>query len=47
MSGAEKTIDILLVEDSEADAELTCRALDEGKLCNKVAHVRDGVEAMA
>lgn len=47
MSDAEKTIDILLVEDSEADAELTCRALQEGKICNNVSRVRDGVEAMA
>lgn len=47
MSNAEKTIDILLVEDSEADAELTCRALQEGKICNNVSRVRDGVEAMA
>lgn len=46
MDDAEKVIDILLVEDSETDAELTCMALKQGKLQNKVNHVRDGVEAM-
>jgi two-component system, chemotaxis family, response regulator Rcp1 len=39
--------EILLVEDNPGDARLTREALDEGKLCNKLHHVRDGVEAMA
>jgi two-component system response regulator len=38
--------DILLVEDSDADAELTLRALRKGNLLNKVVRVRDGVEAL-
>ncbi len=46
MSNAEKTIDILLVEDSETDAELTLEALKQGKLQNTVHHVKDGVEAL-
>jgi CheY-like chemotaxis protein len=46
MSRAEKVIDILLVEDSETDAELTLEALKQGKLQNTVHHVKDGVEAM-
>lgn len=46
MSNAEKVIDILLVEDSETDAELTLQALRQGKLQNTVHHVKDGVEAM-
>ena len=46
MSRAEKVIDILLVEDSETDAELTLQALKQGKLENTVHHVKDGVEAL-
>jgi two-component system response regulator len=38
--------DILLAEDSDADAELTIRALRKGNLLNKVVRVRDGVEAL-
>jgi two-component system, response regulator len=41
------TADILLAEDSDADAELTLRALRKGNLVNKVLRVRDGVEALA
>jgi two-component system response regulator len=40
------TADILLAEDSDADAELTLRALRKGNLVNKVLRVRDGVEAI-
>jgi len=46
MSQPEKTIDILLVEDSESDAELTLLALKKGKLQNTVNHVKDGEEAL-
>jgi len=46
MSQSEKTIDILLVEDSETDAELTLEALKQGKLQNSVHHVKDGEEAL-
>jgi two-component system, response regulator len=38
--------DILLAEDSDADAELTLRALRKGNLLNKIVRVRDGVEAL-
>lgn len=43
----ERIVEILLVEDSETDAELTLEALSEGKLQNHVNHVKDGVEALA
>lgn len=46
MSNFKKIIDVLLVEDSETDAELTLEALRQGKLQNTVNHVRDGEEAM-
>ena len=46
MTQSEKTIDILLVEDSETDAELTLEALQQGKLKNIVHHVKDGEEAL-
>jgi len=42
----ENTVDILLVEDSEADAELTLRALRSGNLANRIHVVRDGEEAL-
>ena len=38
--------DILLAEDSDADAELTLRALRKSNLLNSVLRVRDGVEAL-
>lgn len=37
---------ILLVEDSVADVELTLEALSEAKIANEVTVVRDGAEAM-
>ncbi len=40
-------VEILLVEDNEADARLTIEALKEGKVRNRMSVVRDGVEAMA
>ena len=39
-------IEILLVEDNDADAELTLRALRKGHISNKIARVHDGVEAL-
>ena len=39
-------MEILLVEDSPADAKLTIRALKKGGLTNKVHHVKDGSEAL-
>jgi CheY-like chemotaxis protein len=40
-------IDILLVEDREADIELTRMGLAEGRIANALHVVRDGVEALA
>lgn len=37
---------VLLVEDSDEDAELTVAALEEHRLLNEVVRVRDGVEAL-
>lgn len=39
-------IEILLVEDSDADAELVVRALRKSHVAGKVARLRDGVEAL-
>jgi CheY-like chemotaxis protein len=39
-------VEILLVEDSEADAELTIRALRKHKLSNNVIWVKDGAQAL-
>lgn len=39
-------IDILLVEDSASDAEMTISALKENNLANKLLHVRDGAAAL-
>ena len=39
-------VDILLVEDSAADAEMTLRTLKRRGIANTVEWVRDGVEAM-
>ena len=41
-----EVVEILLVEDSDADAEMTIRALKKHKLTNKVVWVKDGVEAL-
>jgi len=39
-------VEILLVEDSPSDAELTLRALKKHKLTNRLVHVKDGAEAL-
>jgi len=39
-------VDILLVEDNPADAELTMRALRKGNLANHITWVKDGVQAL-
>lgn len=39
-------VEILLVEDSSLDAELTMRALKSGGLANKLLWVKDGQEAL-
>jgi len=41
-----ETVEILLVEDSDADAELISRALRKNNLVNNVVRLRDGVEAL-
>jgi two-component system response regulator len=39
-------VEILLVEDSDEDAELTIRALRQRKLANELHRVKDGAEAL-
>ncbi len=41
-----RPLEILLVEDSPSDADLTKVALKEGKVSNRIHHVVDGVEAL-
>jgi len=40
-------IEILLVEDDAGDAKRTIDALKDGRLRNRITHVKDGLEAMA
>ena len=42
-----KPLEVLVVEDNPADAELTLMTLKQSKRCRNVALVKDGVEAMA
>lgn len=42
-----RPIEILLVEDSPSDADLTVEALSDGKVLNNLHWVEDGVEAIA
>jgi len=42
----EKPIEILMVEDSPTDAQLTIEALHAAKIANRLTHVEDGVEAL-
>jgi two-component system response regulator len=39
-------VQILLVEDSSSDAEMTINALKENNLANKLLHVKDGAAAL-
>jgi two-component system, response regulator len=41
-----EAVDILLVEDSDADAEMIVRALRKGSVVNRLVRVHDGVEAL-
>jgi CheY-like chemotaxis protein len=41
-----ENVDILLVEDNPADAELALRALRKGKVANQITWVKDGAEAL-
>lgn len=40
------TVEIILIEDNPADAEMTLAALGERNLANKVKHLKDGAEAL-
>lgn len=42
-----RPVEILLVEDSPSDADLTEEALSDGKVLNNLHWVEDGVEALA
>jgi two-component system response regulator len=41
-----ENVDILLVEDNPADAELALRALRKGRLANHISWLKDGAEAL-
>ena len=41
-----QTVEVLLVEDNPGDIRLTEEAFKDGKICNHLNVVRDGVEAM-
>jgi len=41
-----EAIEIVLVEDNPADAELTIHALEKSKLINHIRHLQDGAEAL-
>lgn len=41
-----KEVEILLVEDSMNDAELTMRALSKNNMASNIVHVKDGAEAI-
>lgn len=41
-----RPIEVLLVEDSPSDTELTIAALEDSKLRNHITHIEDGVEAL-
>lgn len=41
-----EAVEILLVEDSDADAELITRSLRKGNVVNRLVRVRDGVECL-
>ncbi len=41
-----ENINILLVEDNPADADLTCEKLEMSKILHEIKVVKDGVEAM-
>jgi chemotaxis family two-component system response regulator Rcp1 len=42
----QRPIEILMVEDSPSDAQLTIEALHAAKIANRLHHVEDGVEAL-
>jgi CheY-like chemotaxis protein len=46
MNANEQELQILLVEDNPADAEMTMDALRQGRVVNQVKWVKDGAEAL-
>lgn len=46
MEPNQKAVELLLVEDSPNDAELIIRALKRSNICNSIAHLKDGEEAI-
>jgi two-component system, chemotaxis family, response regulator Rcp1 len=42
-----RQVEVLLVEDNPGDVRLTQEALKDGKVCNRLSVVGDGVEALA
>lgn len=46
MNAMTRPVELLLIEDSKSDTDLTIEALNEGKIANNLNHVEDGVEAM-
>jgi two-component system response regulator len=42
----EKEVEVLLVEDTPSDADLTIRALKTHNLANRLLHLKDGAEAL-
>jgi two-component system response regulator len=41
-----REIEVLLVEDSVSDAEMTIRALKKNNMANQLLHLKDGAEAL-
>lgn len=39
-------VEILLIEDSKSDAEMTIRALKKSNIANRIVHLKDGAEAL-
>lgn len=39
-------VEILLIEDSKLDAEMTLRALKKNRIANRVVHINDGAAAL-
>ncbi len=46
MTGRNEPVELLLVEDSDTDAELCIRALKKHNLANRLEWVKDGAEAL-
>jgi len=46
MNKAQNILEVLLIEDNMADAELTIRALKKRNLANHLVHLKDGAQAL-